>query len=483
MSVQQVVAKHAERIKQYRHDPIAFCRNVLKLDPHEGQQKWLQSARRDENALTTGNRWGKSHIAAATMIYYCAYRLTWDRAMRQKMDASYTPFHAINVSITADQAKLVWFKAQAMLQNPLANWLVKDVKMTPFPRIIFVNGAILEARSTAGNGERLLGNVYDVANWDEAAYEKKFNQIRDNVLRMRLLDRAGRLFFTSTGNGRNEYGRYFLAGLEGKEDGLYSQTGSTLENPNVDRARLDKLLARMPERMRRQNIDGQIVDAGGGFFSVEDLEASVDDDLTNALCEHMRDGEDQISHAEVYFGRDIERGENGDPWHNRFPSHRYVHFWDVADKQDYTVGITLDTHESMQVVEYERFHRTGWSVIYDRMRVRHRKYQIGDPTTGTQNRSKTYYDATGVGDTIGETLSDIKAEGLKFTKPLKDEMLAELQSAMSLRQIKLPMIPVLYDECKFYERDDKDLVQDTVMALAGAVHFGKRKKFAYAATI
>lgn len=479
MGAADTIRRFADSLKLCRGDRVRFFREVLQVEPHEGQERWLTRPDSEEAALTTGNRWGKSHVAAGELIYNCAFRPTWDDDLKSKMVKSFTPYHAINISITADQAKLVWFKAHAMLQNPKASWLVKDVKMTPFPRIEFVNGAVLEARSTGGNGERLLGNVYDAVNWDEAAYEKKFYYIRDNVVRMRLLDRAGKLTFTSTGNGRNEYGRYFLAGLEGKEPGLISITGSTLENPNVNQERLRQLIARMPERMRRQNIDGQIVDAGGGFFSVDDLEASISEALTDALVVHSYDDEDQIAHAEAYVGDE----DNRQPWHARYPSHRYITFWDIADKQDYMVGITLDTSEKMKLVEFERFNGKGWSYNYDRMRERHRKHQVGDVGSGSNRGHRTFFDATGVGDTVSDTLRDIRAEGLKISKPVKDEMLAETQSALSLRELEMPMIPVLYDECKFYEREDKDLVQDCVMALAGAVHFGKRKRTAIALAI
>lgn len=468
------LSKFAKELKAYRSDPVGFCRRVIDLDPHEGQQRWLTSAGKPENALVTGNRWGKSHIAAARIIHRCAYRTGWTPEMRERMNKAHQPYHAINVSLTADQAQLVWHKVRAMLLAPKAQWLVESEVRSPFPRITLVNGAVIEARSTGGDGERLLGNNYDLVNWDEAAYEKKFEYIRDNVLRMRVVDRAGTIDYTSTGNGRNAFGMFFLRGLEGKDENLYSQTGPTFENPNVDHSALLRNMERMSERMRRQTIQGEIVDAGGGFFDIDDLEAALRENWD--LRVHKHDDEDQIAHAEVYV--------DGMPWHNRYPSHRYVHFWDVADKQDWTVGWTLDcSDERLKVVEFERFHRLGWSYNYDRMRERHRRYQVGDVQTGISGKSKTYYDATGVGDTIGETLSDIKAEGLKFTKPVKDEILAGLQSAFSLRQIEWPMIPVAYDEHKFYEREDDGLVQDCVMALAGAVHFGKRKRFTAALAI
>ena len=470
----------AQRLETYRYAPTAFCREVLGLNPHDGQSRWLTQSVGTENALVTGNRWGKSEIAAAKAIWKCAFRKGWSGVLAAEMDRRHSPYHAINVSITADQARLVWFKANAMLQGPKSSWLVKDVKMTPFPRIEFVSGAVFEARSTGNNGERLLGNSYDHVNYDEAAYEKKFLYVRDNVLRMRVVDRAGIIDYTSTGNGRNDFGQYFLSGLPGdrKDPDLYSQTGNTFENPHVNRERLEKNMARMPLRMRQQNIEGLIVDAGGGFFQVEDLEAAVSDDLTGSL-RVKHDENDEICHAEVYQGDSPAM-----PWHNRYPSHRYVHFWDLANKADYTVGITLDvTGDVMKMVEFERFQKTGWAHIYDRIRDRHIRYQVGNVDGGVVGKNRTIVDSTGLGDVVLEQLKDIRAEGFIFTRNSKDEILAGLQSALSLRSLEMPMIPVLYDEHKFYERDDEALVQDTVMALAGAAHYGKRKKFIFAAVV
>lgn len=489
----RALERFLERLEEYRYDPIGFCREVLEMQPHEGQQRWLVNSTATENALVTGNRWGKSHIAAAKRIWRCVYTKGWTAKIRALAKRNGQRYQSLNASITADQSKLVWFKAEAMLKGRKAAALVQDIKLTPFPVITFLNGSQFEARSTAGDGRHLLGHDYDDVNWDEAAYEKKFEHIRDNVLRMRLVDRGGRMDYTSTGNGRNEFGRYFLTGLPGekKDPDLYSQTGPTFENPNVDHARLQKNMARMPERMRRQNILGEIVDAGGGFFSIEDLEACVSEKLTEQMRILLLDAEEQIAHAEIYAGYDD--GIGGVPWHNKYPNHRYVHFWDIARTTDWTVGITLDTSANLRLVEFERFQpgeareddpRTGWAYVYERMRHRHRKYQMGDVASGSHNgTSRTYFDATGVGQTVEEALKDIRATGFVYTETSKDAILTDLQSALSLRTLEFPMIPVMYDECKFYEREDKSLVQDCVMALAGAVHFGKRKRFAGAAVI
>lgn len=484
-----ILARFAEKLEQYRYRPAAFCRDILGFDPHEGQMNWLRNSTATENALVTGNRWGKSSVAAAKRIWRCAFRKGWSTETALRMDRQREPYHAINVSITADQSRLVWFKAHAMLQSKKAAWLVRNIKMTPFPRIEFVNGAIFEARSTGNNGERLLGNVYDDVNWDEAAYEKKFVHIRDNVMRMRVVDRAGIIDYTSTGNGRNEFGLYFLSGLPGpkRDPDLYSQTGISFENPNIDHERLQKNAQRMSMRMRQQNIEGLIVDAGGGFFDIVDLEACISSELTDQLVTHLLDDQEQIAHAEVYVP-ETESGiyvaGEGIAWHNRFPMHRYVHFWDVADKTDWAVGITLDASgEKLRQVEFERFHRKGWAYVYERIRERHHRYSIGHVGDHAHDQSETIIDQTGVGDTVVENLSDIEAKGFVFTKPSKDEILSGLQSALSLREIEMPMIPVEYDELKFYERDDKSLVQDCVMALAGAVHHARRRPYVYAAEV
>lgn len=452
----------AAALKQYRGDPVGFVRNVLEVEPHPGQSRWLQGSTSTENALVTGNRWGKSYIAAAKRIYKCAYRIGWDREMRALMDARRQPYRSCNISITADQSQLVWFKAFGLLQSRKASWLVRKVKMTPFPTIEFQNGAVLEARSTARDGVYLLGHDYDDVNWDEAAYEKKFAYVRDNVVRMRLIDRAGGLDYTTTGNGRNEFGQYFLTGLPGarKDKRLYSQTGTTYENPFIDQERLKETAAKLSERSRAQNVEGAIVDAGGDFFTTTDLDAIVDADL-NDVCYTLFDDEDQPAYVELRFPQGREHDQ---PWRLKYPSHRYVHGWDLADKRDWCVGTTFDVSTSPKtLVEFERFNKKGWAFVYSRIRERHRRYN-----------GSTYVDTTGLGDVVVENLSDIGASGINFAGGRKDELLTNLQTAVQLREIRWPMIKPLYDEFAFYQRDDENLIQDCVMSCAVAAWFMRK---------
>jgi hypothetical protein len=473
-----------DTFRPFRYDPSAFSREILATDPHDGQVKWLTSSQFPENALTTGNQYGKSTVAAVKSIWNCVFEKGWTAEIRAIAGRSNADYQAMNVAFTFDQAKIVWEKALALLQGNKASWMISDVKMTPFPTITFFNGATLTARSTANRGARLLGKTLDFINWDEAAYDPDFLHILNNVFRMRLVARRGKLDFTTTGNGRNDYGEYFLSGLPGEklfgEGKLYSQAGSSYENTHLPVDNLDRLAEGLGDRFRRQNIGGEIIDAGGGYFDIEHLQAALCERLTGQLRTNELDKADRIAWAEVVVGynSDPDRGslDEGMLWVNSFPDHRYVHFWDLARVKDWVVGITLDTSgEKLALVEYERFNQTSWAHIYDRIRLRHKKYGIGGDDE--YNNSRTIVDSTGVGDTAVEALSDINAEGFKFTASSKPEILAGLQEALSLRQLDMPMITVLFDELKFYELDDKKLVQDTVMALAGAVHFGRRQPY------
>lgn len=471
----RALAKFAVELATYRTDPVGFCRNILGFLPHAGQARWLINSVMDENALTTGNRYGKTDVAAAKRIWKCVFKIGWTAERARLQAEKRGAYQSLNVAPTADQAQLVFHKAFAMLQRGKASWLVKDTKMTPFPTITFVNGAVFQARSTAGDGRHLLGHDYDDVNWDEAAYETRFQQILDNVLRMRLVDRAGKLDFTSTGNGKNAYGELFLSGLSGGNatGHLYSQSGSTRENPHIDQKRVDALAARMSERMRAQNIDGRIVEGGGSFFELADI-AACEDALLNEDLVFTLDDDQQHASAEVFV-----RTEGGvkRSWRDAYPSHRYIHGWDLADKKDFTVGWTLDlSTKPFTVVEFERFHQRGWDYNYSRIRARDRKY-------GT--RKATKIDSTGLGDVVENELKDLDVEGVNFGGGRKDPLLANLQSALSLRDIRMPMLQVAHNELAFYERDDEKLVQDCVMALGVALWFAKRstEEYAYAVAI
>ncbi len=56
---EKALADFKRRLEGYRDDPVGFARDILGVDPHPGQVRWLENATSRENALTAGNRFGK----------------------------------------------------------------------------------------------------------------------------------------------------------------------------------------------------------------------------------------------------------------------------------------------------------------------------------------------------------------------------------------------------------------------------------------
>jgi hypothetical protein len=227
-----------------------------------------------------------------------------------------------------------------------------------------------------------------------------------------------------------------------------------------------------PQSQWPVEIEGEWRIGGGFFFDGTDIDAAVDADL-DIKPELKHDEEDRESIAIVY--------QDGKPWLERFPSHRYLHGWDLADKSDWTVGTTWDLESKNErgesqitMVHFERFRRKGWANVWDRIRARHSNYR----------NCETYVDSTGVGDVAVDELRDIGAKGVKFTATSKPEMLAHVQSLLSQRALRVPDIKCWVNEMRWYEREDKDLpFTDCVMSTAVACHGMKRKAEIYFAEV
>ena len=135
---------------------MVFAREFLDIEPHPGQIKWLQNSTKPENALHTGNRWGKSLVQAIKILHRCIFKI------RDYKYNHISKYEVVNASITLDQAKIIFENVLRLAKGkPDLDQMVKEVKFTPFPHIIFGNGAIFWARSTQRRGEYLLGRDYD----------------------------------------------------------------------------------------------------------------------------------------------------------------------------------------------------------------------------------------------------------------------------------------------------------------------------------
>jgi len=411
-------------------DPVLFAREFLETEPHPGQIRWLKNSIKSENALHTGNRWGKSLVQAIKILHRCIFKI---RKLKYNTALKY---EAVNASITQDQANIVFDKATRLIKGKKGiELLIKDIKFTPFPHIIFGNGSVFWARSTQRRGEYLLGHDFDYFNFDEVAFEPHPDYVVNQVIQMRLADRAGILDYTSTPKGKNWFYRKCQNLMKNPETG-YVQKGDSRENPFISGEYLQRKLKNLSSQKIAQNISGEFVD----------------------------DPDQVILEKYISFATSASTGLS-----SPIQGHRYCHGWDLARKRTFTVGITLDiTNKPYQVVAFERFQRE-WKDVF--VAIRRRKNEYG---------GEVLIDSTGLGDVVLSELQDIKAQGFNFGErggKAKSELIANLQQAHALCNIAYPYIDqkeengdiwTLQDELRnFYWDSNQDC--DAVMALALAL--------------
>ncbi len=411
-------------------DPVLFAKEFLEIEPHPGQIKWLLGSTRPENALHTGNRWGKSLVQAIKVLHRCIFRI---RNLKYNYIDKY---EAVNASITQDQAGIIFSNVVRLIkEKPHLDLLVKDVKFTPFPHIIFRSGAIFWARSTQRRGEYLLGHDYDYFNFDEVAFEAHPEYVVNQVIMMRLADRAGMLDYTSTPKGKNWFYRKCCELQKDPRIG-YVQDGDSRENPHISREYLERKLKSLSPGKIEQNIKGLFIDDASQVIKEEYIR--------NAM------------NSATGLSKPI-------------PGRRYCHGWDLARKRTFTVGITLDiTQRPYQLVAFERFQR-DWKDVYSAIRKGHKEYG-----------GEVIIDSTGLGDVVLAELSDIRPQGFNFGDRggrAKSELIANLEQMHALGNIGYPYIEQIEEDGELWSLQDelrnfywdKNQECDAVMALALAL--------------
>ncbi len=410
-------------------DPAYFADAVLGVRLHPGQEKWLQNSEGRENVLVTGNRWGKSFVCAMKIIHHALYRprpLKFDAGGRYRIATA---------SITQDQANIIFDQTLRLIrQSKRLESLVTSKVRTPYPRLVFGNGATIEARSTQNRGEYLLGNDYDLFIFDEVAFEHDPEYVVEEVIQMRLADREGRLDLVSTPNGRNWFYRRATEISKGDRAG-YFQSGDSRENCYISRDFLDERIRSFSDHRVQQNIMGQFVDSGGEILKGEYIARAL-----AAFNVHPQD----------------KAGSTG-----------WLSGWDLARKQTATVGITIGVVDGVaRVVCLERFKRFDWNVVIEKIKQRQEKYP-----------GRLVVDATGLGDVVVEQLKEYNPEAVIFSAVTKAELLTNVElfhatGRINYERWELPDGPgrtwSLEDELSAARWDDNNKC-DALMALALAL--------------
>lgn len=191
----------------------------------------------------------------------------------------------------------------------------------------------------------------------------------------------------------------------------------------------------------KQEFEGAFDAAVGSVFSTRQLEKAF--------------------HLNWLQHKEDPRGIFDEWWTSpREENHQYYTGIDLGRKNDATVIVTYDyTSMPARMVDYKYVEpgRADWDLLDDAIR-KHLEYWDGDAR----------HDGTGVGDSVTDALYGL-SEPFMFTKTKKQQIIENMQHAFDKKQVRIPKIGRLHREHQRYIWDDKDIVQDTVMANALAI--------------
>ena len=318
--------------------------------------------------LCCGRRWGKSRLAAYILI----------------ISALSTPNSVYYlVSPQFPQTKIIW----RMLKKYIPKESISRI-MEGELYIEFKNGSLIFAKS-GDNPDSLRGEGLWGVVLDEAAMLKP--EVWHEAVRPALADHQGWAIFTSTPKGKNWYYKLFLRGLIQNQNEYASFHYTTKDNPTITDEEIRSMSEGMSELEYDQEILAKFLDLGGVVF--RGLDKVID-----ALPEEP------------------------------IPGEFYVLGVDLGRHKDFTV-IKVGRLSTMSEVYRERFNKTEWSYIKDRIRAVYNKY----------NRGSILMDSTGYGDPIYEDLAKegLNIHGINLNVSSKPALIENLQLMIENQLIHL----------------------------------------------
>lgn len=418
-----------------KNDWSAFDDLVCNIPSHDAQTEWLQNSTKRENFLHPGNGWGKTDVLAKKHIR---------KILQHFLDPSYK---TLNIAITTEQAQLVQDRIIGMVNaSPLLRgWFIPKNGVTkfPIPTIKYCNGAVSEFKTTKRKGESVEGKEYGYISADEVALEQHIEFIRDKILLPRLRKwKDSQLDFSATPKGMNSFYRIML---DIKRKGGYVRGGTSYENPHIDHTLLEYYSSTWSQPKIDQIVLGKFIDTAEMMFASRVI---------------------KLFNNDLQF-EDVERGC------------KYLEGWDLArgrkgEASDQTVGYRIKQKSKPYIITKRWAFQFPWTEkerenINNEFGKEVENSSIEREIRNAQHDSDSdsYLDSTGVGDALYGIVQDI-CNPVDFRGGRKDYILDNLQVIIDHGMLQSPFIPELADEMTVYQRNDKNLDTDNVMALAVA---------------
>ena len=281
---------------------------------------------------------------------------------------------------------------------------------------------------TADNPSSLAGEgIYGVV-VDEFSLMQE--EVWTEYLEATLLDYGGWAAFGGVPKGHN-WASVLWKGAA-VWDGWLQLHATSYDNPYIENAKIDAIKAKRPKDLFRQEYLAAIVaDAGSVFRGVMDCATAI-----------PLDGPEE--------------------------ARQYIAGVDVADKVDFTVVSVFDVEAKRQVY-LDRFNKTGFDVLYDRLEALYRRFNLTVMTIEDNS--------------IGQIpIDELAKRGMTIlpfhtTNTTKQAIVQQLASAFEHRDIEIINDPIQVGELQAFEgkrlqggtfryEAPSGLHDDTVMAMA-----------------
>lgn len=310
-----------ETISKGRYDIVMFAEQLLGMQVHEGQKRFLRNATAKINILNPANRYGKSVLIAIKHIHANFYKIgvgtgnmkawlgqEYRTANIAPQSAMTEPVFTImkqiltssfsweeNGRVTKNECQIEWF------------YLSERTLNTPPYKLVFANNSSCEHRSLgADKGDSLQGKPYGYISYDEGGRSHHLQrEVEDNIL-PRLFDWGGTLDLVSTPDMSSPSILYhfdlYQKGKHGNQ-GYYTQEGSIRENTFFPQEVIDKQYELYADKaIGPQVLEGKFVFAGENIFNIEDVHAAATDTLNDG--ERYQRGHNYIIGIDTAIGED-----------------------------------------------------------------------------------------------------------------------------------------------------------------------------------
>lgn len=469
-------------------DPIYFAEEIFGVKLNPTQRRWFRLAAAAPDGWSwlyrrivhvAANQIGKTLGLALLVLWASSNKIgvrkgNWDYWFS-------SPYKWFHLAPTHPQALLTHKDMLALIQGshpaqfdretgerrPFL-WPAGFAKETKFdgqyPGFKLWNGAEIHFRTSDEKAKALQGVRAHGISFDEAAFEDHLHEVLDQAVKLRLISTGGPLWLVSTPNGINDYyeivTEVIQAGVNTFHDRVWEAPAKKWAlvwshiSDNVGYGLTEEDVAFMEEDVDQATKEQQL---RGAFLTPTDAFFVPNESVKTAWVEHLK--------------------ERPGPQ----PNHRYVIFWDPSVSSDPTVVIIIDvTKKPWRGVYFRRWEKPmPVNTLLEEMARVHAHWNTApERSAGFKPRAITAYDGTSMGGVmIRQQLTGISpTRAFNFGGgKAKINALTNTRKALTSSDIWLPANWLrLQREVLSYRLDDKKLVQDCVMALAGAIQIASQ---------